>query len=143
MTFLRGRYWDQCCLTTLATWTAGLSAPSSLSVMPNSVVQSACWREGIPSTGTLTGGACRNFMKFNIAKYKGLHKGQGNPKNKYSLGNEWIESSCVEKGLGMLADEKTDCDFTVWICSPEGQLYPGWHQKCDQQVGEGDFDPLL
>ena len=30
------------------------------------------------------------------------------------------------------------------VCSPEGQLYPGWHQeKCDQQVKGGDSAPLL
>jgi len=32
--------------------------------------------------------ACVNFMKFNKAKCKVLHMGQGKPKHKYRLGGE-------------------------------------------------------
>jgi len=43
-----------------------------------------------------------NLMKFNKAKCKVLHMGQGNPKHGYRLGNERIEGSPAEKGSGIV-----------------------------------------
>ncbi|GAB0182791.1 mitochondrial enolase superfamily member 1 [Grus japonensis] len=47
-----------------------------------------------------------NCIKFNEAKYEVLHVGWHNPKHKYRLGEEWVESSPKEKDLGVLIDEK-------------------------------------
>ncbi|PKU34509.1 rna-directed dna polymerase from mobile element jockey-like [Limosa lapponica baueri] len=47
-----------------------------------------------------------NLMNFKQANCKVLHLGHGNPRHKYSLGGEWLESSLEEKDSGVLVDEK-------------------------------------
>jgi len=41
-----------------------------------------------------------NLMRFNKSKCKLIHMGRDNPKHKYRLGGEWIESNPEEKDLG-------------------------------------------
>ncbi|KAJ7413829.1 rna-directed dna polymerase from mobile element jockey-like [Willisornis vidua] len=43
-----------------------------------------------------------NLMKFNKVKCKILHLGQDNPKHRYKVGREWIDSSSGKKDLGIL-----------------------------------------
>ncbi|PKU41825.1 fh1 fh2 domain-containing protein 3 [Limosa lapponica baueri] len=76
-------------------------------------------------------------MKFNKAKCKVLHPGWGNSQYQSRLGDEWIESSPVEKGLGGTGGQKLGHELAMCACSPESQSHPGLHRKkCGQRVKE-------
>lgn len=91
--------------------------------------------------GTLTveRWAHTKVMKFNNAKCKVLHLGQGN--SKYTTGfclctntgwtmSGWIDSSSAEKDLG---PKKNEQEPSIYTCSQESQSYPGLH--CQQVEG--------
>ncbi|GAB0205950.1 mitochondrial enolase superfamily member 1 [Grus japonensis] len=48
----------------------------------------------------------RNLMKFNKDKCKVLHLGKHNPGVQHRLGSTWLESSSVERDLGVLVDKQ-------------------------------------
>jgi len=50
--------------------------------------------------------AQRNLMKFNTGKYRVLHLERNNPMHQYRLGVDLLESSSVERDLGVLVDDR-------------------------------------
>ncbi|PKU48550.1 glutamate receptor-interacting protein 1 isoform x4 [Limosa lapponica baueri] len=82
--------------------------------------------------------ANRNLMKFNKGKYKVLHMGRINPVYQYMLGADQLESSLVEKQLGVLVDTR------LTVREQRALVPPGLHQAehC-QQVKGGDPSPPL
>ena len=85
-------------------------------------------------------------MRFNKAKCKLLHLGQGNSGYAYRLEEKLIESSPAEKDLEVPLDKKVDmnqqCELAPWKASSTMDcmtaLKEGW-----QQGEEGDYPSLL
>ena len=60
-------------------------------------------------------------MKFNKAKCKALHLGQGNPQHQYRLEDEWIESSHVGKDSGILVADKLDMSYRCVLAAQKAK----------------------
>ncbi|GAB0189355.1 hypothetical protein GRJ2_001400800 [Grus japonensis] len=48
----------------------------------------------------------KSLIKFNKEECKVLHHGKHNPEVQHRLGSTWLESSSVERDLGVLLDNK-------------------------------------
>ena len=68
-------------------------------------------------------------MKFNKAKNKVFHFGQGYPI--YEEQWELIVSSPSEKDLGVVVDKKLDMIQQCALAAQNDQKYPGLYQKRD------------
>ena len=62
-----------------------------------------------------------NLTRFNKAKCKVLHLGQGNPRYVYKPGEELLESSPAEKDLGVVFNKNLNmsrqCALVAWKAS--------------------------
>ena len=62
--------------------------------------------KGQKNLDKLIGWSDRNDMQFNENKCSVLHIGSNNPKFNYSMNGVWLESSDVEKDLGVFVDNR-------------------------------------
>ena len=65
-----------------------------------------------------------NLMKFKMVKCKVLHLGQGNPKHKYILSGEWLESS-PEEDLRVSADKSLNVSWQCMLSTPKANCILG------------------
>ncbi|KAJ7395478.1 rna-directed dna polymerase from mobile element jockey-like [Pitangus sulphuratus] len=89
----------------------------------------------------LEGWAIANHMKLNKGKCQILHLGGGEPGCTYRLGKDMLDSSAMERDLGVLVDGKLTMSQQ---CPGSQEGMSGGHQeKHRQPVKEGDCPALL
>lgn len=78
-----------------------------------------------------------NCMNFNKSKCQILHLGWFNTSYVYTMGNERLGSSPMERDLGILDESKLNLIQQCALAAPKGQLYPGvlQAQHCCQVRG--------